>query len=269
VAAPERLKNIGLDGGFVSGLIDNDLKILMLGTSFLKSPLEQAGKPPAETAAPYAYMQYQIQTELTWAAIDLCNFIESRGHKAYPIADFAGGEDLVASTRGEIPSVHANARIGVAAGLGELGMSGLLLTPQFGPRQRVVGVVTDAPIPISPIYNGPDLCTRCGKCVETCPTHALHGEQTVKIGDHEYKIACRHMGRCAWSIRYGLTPDSGSKYMGWQPVKTFPVPDDPTAEDIVEACANKDPLQVLGYQDPAHTDTIVEACLVNCPAGRK
>ncbi|NIM69365.1 MAG: hypothetical protein GTO48_02660, partial [Xanthomonadales bacterium] len=39
---------------------------------------------------------------------------------------------------------------GVAAGLGELGHSKLLLTPQFGPRQRVFVVLTDAELEPDP-----------------------------------------------------------------------------------------------------------------------
>jgi len=53
--------------------------------------------------------------------------------------------------------------IGVAAGLGELGHSKLLLTPQFGPRQRVFAVFTDAELEPSPLFPG-SICDGCLAC---------------------------------------------------------------------------------------------------------
>ena len=51
--------------------------------------------------------------------------------------------------------------IGCAAGLGELGMSKLFLTPQFGPRQRMFAVLTDAVLPADPLLTEP-VCDECG-----------------------------------------------------------------------------------------------------------
>ncbi len=55
-------------------------------------------------------------------------------------------------------------------------MNGLLLTPDFGPRQQVVSIVTDARHVPSPMYNGPALCRPdvCGRaCIRACPTRAF------------------------------------------------------------------------------------------------
>ncbi|HOF19288.1 MAG TPA: hypothetical protein PK082_10295, partial [Phycisphaerae bacterium] len=267
IAPADRLAEIDGCAALANRLSERGWKLLVLGQSFFKAAVEQAGKDPAGTVVPYAYNQYQLTRELMTGAAALCRLLARRGYLAYPIADFSGGSDRLASTRGELPSLHANAAVGVAAGLGELGRSGLLLTPRFGPRQRILGIVTDAPLATSPLYAGPPLCTQCGKCVSTCPTRALGAEESVRIGEKSYSVACRHGGRCAWSIRHGLVPEEGPGHMGWTPVRTVPVPENPTEADVQAARNLKDPLQVLGYQNATHTDTILESCMACCPAG--
>lgn len=57
----------------------------------------------------------------------------------------------------------------VACGLGEIGWSKMLLTPEFGPLQRVAFMFTDAELEYDEMYSGPPLCRRCGACVRECP----------------------------------------------------------------------------------------------------
>ena len=58
----------------------------------------------------------------------------------------------------------------VACGLGEIGWSKMLLTPEFGPLQRVAFIFTDAEFDeYDKIYDGKPLCRKCGACVRECP----------------------------------------------------------------------------------------------------
>ncbi len=63
------------------------------------------------------------------------------------------------------------------AGLGYMGKSGLLITPELGPRQKISAIfVSIANLPIKDIdeYSWiPDYCDKCGKCVKACPEKAL------------------------------------------------------------------------------------------------
>jgi NAD-dependent dihydropyrimidine dehydrogenase PreA subunit len=64
------------------------------------------------------------------------------------------------------------------AGMGCHGRHGMLITPQFGPRQRLAAIycninnlpsaVTDQHAEIA------DYCKRCGRCISTCPAKAIY-----------------------------------------------------------------------------------------------
>ncbi len=62
-----------------------------------------------------------------------------------------------------------------AAGLGEFGWSSIMLTPEFGPRNRFGAVLTTAELTPDPMYNGPKLCEpdKCHICEKMCPTGAI------------------------------------------------------------------------------------------------
>ena len=70
--------------------------------------------------------------------------------------------------------------MGVAAGLGELGHAKLFLTPEFGPRQRVYAVFTDASLKPTPLFAG-SVCDGCLQCVRECEADAIGKERSVKI----------------------------------------------------------------------------------------
>jgi epoxyqueuosine reductase len=65
-----------------------------------------------------------------------------------------------------------------AAGLGWRGISGLVITPQFGPRVRLAAVFTE--IENLPVYDGGehawvlDFCKSCRRCIRDCPPAAFY-----------------------------------------------------------------------------------------------
>ena len=57
-------------------------------------------------------------------------------------------------------------------GIGEIGLSGTLLTDDFGPLQRYCFVLTDAELEPTPEFEA-HICDGCGKCMEACPGNAI------------------------------------------------------------------------------------------------
>jgi epoxyqueuosine reductase len=70
---------------------------------------------------------------------------------------------------GQLSLKHA----ALSAGMGQIGRSNLLLTPEFGPHQRLGGIITEVALEPDP-YRELYLCVEgCRKCEEECPVGAL------------------------------------------------------------------------------------------------
>jgi reductive dehalogenase len=91
---------------------------------------------------------------------------------------------------------------GLAAGVGELGRNGLIISEKFGPRIHMPDpIMTDLPlVPDDPIDIGvEDFCKICRKCAITCPTNSISFEdKVVHNGIQKYKIK--------WETCYRLRP---------------------------------------------------------------
>ena len=90
----------------------------------------------------------------------------------------------------------------LAAGIGELGRNGLIISEEFGARIHLNdAILTDLPlVPDKPIDIGvEDFCKICRKCAETCPTNSISFEgKQVYNGVEKYKIK--------WEPCYKLRP---------------------------------------------------------------
>jgi len=111
------------------------------------------------------------------------------------LAEFIRGLGYVA-----IPSVNdvgSSVAIAIDAGLGELGRTNRLITPEFGPCVRLGKVITDLPMEVDkPIEFGVvDFCRRCKKCAELCPSGALSLEDEPSF---EIKGPWNNPGHKAW-----------------------------------------------------------------------
>lgn len=98
----------------------------------------------------------------------VATFIRELGYRA-----FANGNDVSLS----IPYA-------IAAGLGELGRHGLLITPEYGPRVRLVKVFTELELkPDKPKTFGVwEFCRSCKRCAEACPSEAVSFEEPTLEG---------------------------------------------------------------------------------------
>lgn len=128
----------------------------------------------AEGSEPYIANLYRqecytiVNERLDFMALRLASEIDRAGFQAAPIP----ATSPTSPTELVGPFTHkAVARL---SGLGWIGRSCLLVTPQAGPRVRWASVLTDAPLQPTgrPIDNG---CDDCSVCVEVCPVQAFTG----------------------------------------------------------------------------------------------
>lgn len=255
--------------------LKNALSVIVLGMHWFDAVIDNAGRPPAEAVGPYGFSQSETIAQLDDIALDVIKQLRAHGYQAAFSYDLHGIAGLVtgscASGRsyygmpwrgaGLYPDATANSFAAIAAGLGELGWSGTVLTPEYGNRQRFAAIITDAPLTADPLYDGPALCRQCRQCVKSCPTLALDDTETAfSIENKQFKRGNCNRLRCDWSKRYGLVGDEGPKYIGSQTdVKPPPVI---TRDNLCEALKQMDPLQKACL-------VIVEKCLAVCPVGKK
>ncbi|MGD9817216.1 MAG: 4Fe-4S double cluster binding domain-containing protein [Desulfomonilaceae bacterium] len=68
--------------------------------------------------------------------------------------------------------------VAIAAGVGWQGKSLLVVSPDYGPRIRLVTILTDMSLrPDKPIRNR---CGKCTACTEACPVQAIKGVNTTR-----------------------------------------------------------------------------------------
>jgi ferredoxin len=146
----------------------------------------------------YAGINWVYQPVVLW---NFCKLLEDEGYEAVPIpnnfpwtnTDTSGQNPEATGLLREswsrpvspdkpAPDVFIHLRIAAfCAGMGEIGYSKMFLSPEFGPRQRLAAVITDAPLAPDPIYEGPELCDRCLACVTDCTGQAISTDRTVKV----------------------------------------------------------------------------------------
>jgi epoxyqueuosine reductase len=250
--------------------------IIVLATSIPKYIAQMANRQEAECATTYSYLQYQTLRELLWAAHDLSDWLGKKGFLSLPLADITLTSFRTAAPYWEFswaklghPDPRANAPLAAAVGLGEIGKSGLLLTPDYGPHQKFVFIITEAELPDTPTYNGEPLCKSCGRCAAACPVKALDSlkVETIETGnENSYSIYPRQEESCQWARSLAMVGAEGSDTIGWKK-PDLPAPDKITEEYAQAALSQKDPLQVKGYLYQCQIETLVEPCAQACPAG--
>jgi epoxyqueuosine reductase len=238
--------------------------LIALAAELPQRTVELACAQEAECGMSYQFINYQAIRETFWAAQDLAAWLERQGHFAVALNNLAPGSLGGAPPYvGSLPDQRAQAPFAVAAGLGAVGRNGMLLTPQFGPRQRLAFVLTSARLTPTPSRAADVGCPEgCRLCADACPVVALDAGQSA----HGDAIFPRQEVRCEWARVLGMVEGEGALTAGWT-VPDLPVPDTLSADQRAAALALKDPLQVRCYNNAMHGNVTVERCLQVCPLG--
>ncbi|MGD9031571.1 MAG: hypothetical protein PVJ69_13405 [Desulfobacteraceae bacterium] len=200
-----------------------------------------------ELRAMYSRMMIMMNNQIDQTLLRISSFLTAKGFLALPV--HASDPYDLSALKGILSHKHA----AVQAGLGEFGLSNLLLTPRFGPRQRFGQILTDAElIPDKPLESS--LCEKtiqkCGfACINICPKRVIPNDYesdrgimktVVWKGTNIDKAGCSyyqdrglpHMGRNGYTFRCGLCihacpvgseiPERETLAQGIRPVKIVP-----------------------------------------------
>ncbi len=130
---------------------------VILGMEMKWDKIKQA---PGAICEIEAFRVYKVLGDIT---IQLTEYLKNQGYKSETHHPF-GGKLLFGP--------HAS-----AANLGIMGRNGLIISPEFGPRQRWSIITTDAEIPNTKKRDFTDLkefCEKCGACVRNCKGDSVY-----------------------------------------------------------------------------------------------
>jgi epoxyqueuosine reductase QueG len=127
--------------------------------------------------------------ELDRLAYDLTRFLNRLGHASFFFP--RDGYGSLQALRENNLAAFSHVLAAKYAGLGTIGASHNLLTPEFGPRVRLVSVFTEVSLPPDPMIEK-ELCIKCTACAKCCPKAAIHMRPDQVIGDYD-KAACLEM----------------------------------------------------------------------------
>ena len=125
---------------------------------------------------------------------------------------------------------------GVAAGLGRLGWSGNLMTPEYGALVELGSVITDAVLEEDPLCEQ-NPCDGCKMCSIVCPVGMIHPHEsyTVTVAGITETIGRKQPNTCCWigcTGYEGLSPRG--VWSNWSPYRlATPLPEKKQAIDAL------------------------------------
>jgi epoxyqueuosine reductase len=127
----------------------------------------------------YFFHYQRVNVLLDELALKVTHFIQSRGWHALPIP----ASQILDWEKQRAHLSHKH--VAQKAGLGWIGRNNLLVTSQFGSRQRLITVLTSMPLKIDdPLPWG---CGDCRACMPSCPSQSI--KERPEDFDH---IGCYH-----------------------------------------------------------------------------
>jgi epoxyqueuosine reductase QueG len=125
-----------------------------------------------------------INKRLNDIASRVASTLQNEGFRALPIPAAERIDDE------RICAMFSHKMAAHLAGLGWIGRSCLLITPQYGPRVRWVTILTNAPLP-STGKPMDQQCMFCRGCVDACPVSAFTGKSFVESEPREARYDAR------------------------------------------------------------------------------
>jgi len=166
--------------------LPNVKSVIVLGLEVIDSILQTT------PSGSYGKHYDTLNVMLDIGAYKLTKWLQKRGHKSiyftettsYPIL----WEQYEMGFSVFVPAFNHMAAA-VAAGLGTMGTSGVVLTPEYGPRQRWITVLTEEPLAtrFSFEVDLKNLCLEiiktgsCQKCINACPVQAIRPDLGTNV----------------------------------------------------------------------------------------
>jgi ferredoxin len=129
-----------------------------------------AGAFRTRTNVPVQYMDMLVLRKMDKVAYRLADELERLGHPTFVTAAQETDWNYKRASYGRLSTRH----LGVEAGLGTLGLEVNILTPEFGPRVYLTGILTELELePNERITEQVCIGESCSRCLHSCPPNAV------------------------------------------------------------------------------------------------
>ena len=119
---------------------------------------------------PVQYMDMLVLRKMDKVAFRLAEELEAAGHPAFVVPAQETEWSLKRASYGRLSTRH----LGVEAGLGTLGLEVNILTPEYGPRLYLTGVLTEVELQADrPMTEQVCIGESCSRCLHSCPGDAV------------------------------------------------------------------------------------------------
>ena len=119
---------------------------------------------------PVQYMDMLVLRRMDRIAYKLAEHLEQAGHPSFVTAAQETDWNLKRASYGYLSTRH----LGIEAGLGTFGLEVNILTPEFGPRVYLTGVLTELELEAdAPLTEQICIGESCSRCLYACPSDAV------------------------------------------------------------------------------------------------
>ena len=119
---------------------------------------------------PVQYMDMLVLRKMDKVSYRLADRLERAGYPSFVTAGQETDWSYKRASYGRLSTRH----LGIEAGLGTLGLDVNILTPEYGPRVYLTGVLTELELePDSPMTEQVCIGESCSRCLHSCPVDAI------------------------------------------------------------------------------------------------
>tara|TARA_B100000315_G_scaffold185677_1_gene174828 strand:+ start:924 stop:1934 length:1011 start_codon:yes stop_codon:yes gene_type:complete len=124
----------------------------------------------AKSNIPVQYMDMLVLRRMDRVAYKLADTLEREGHPSFVTAAQETDWNMKNASYGYLSTRH----LGIEAGLGTFGLEVNILTPEYGPRLYLTGILTELELePDAPMTEQVCIGESCSRCLYSCPTDAV------------------------------------------------------------------------------------------------
>ena len=124
----------------------------------------------AKSNIPVQYIDMLVLRRMDRIAYKLADHLERQGHPSFVTAAQETDWNMKSASYGYLSTRH----LGIEAGLGTFGLEVNILTPEYGPRVYLTGILTELELePDAPMTEQVCIGESCSRCLYSCPTDAV------------------------------------------------------------------------------------------------